>query len=258
MRRRRRPRARVIRAPPPGASSISTEPPWARDQAVDDVHAQPGAAAGAVLPELREHPAADRPGLIPSPSSSTCSSTPSYGASSRSGVAVSVTWPSPCRIALSTRLVTTWANLSGSALTCGSSPSTSKRDLAAGAGPHRRDHPVDGGPKSTGAGRATAGRCRCGPRRAARRSAGSSRSASALTVSSISFFWSSLSLSHLDSSVATKPLTPVSGERSSWATVATRSERSRSSRSRAAGRAQRRPRPGRTGLRRPGADDAGR
>ena len=60
-----------------------------------------------------------------------------------------------------------------------------------------------------------------------------SRSASALTVSSIIFFWSSLSLSHLDSSVATKPLTPVSGERSSWATVATRSERSRSSRSRA-------------------------
>ena len=60
-----------------------------------------------------------------------------------------------------------------------------------------------------------------------------SRSASTLTVSSIIFFWSSLSLSHLDSSVATKPLTPVSGERSSWATVATRSERSRSSRSRA-------------------------
>ena len=60
-----------------------------------------------------------------------------------------------------------------------------------------------------------------------------SRSASAFTVSSIIFFWSSLSLSHLDSRVATKPFTPVSGDRSSWATVATRSERSRSRRSRA-------------------------
>ena len=34
------------------------------------------------------------------------------------------------------------------------------------------------------------------------------------------------------SSVPTNPFTPVSGERSSWATVATRSERSRSSRAR--------------------------
>ncbi len=59
-----------------------------------------------------------------------------------------------------------------------------------------------------------------------------SRSASACTVLSISFFCSSLSRSHLLSSVETKPLTPVSGERSSWATVATRSERSRSSRAR--------------------------
>jgi hypothetical protein len=60
-----------------------------------------------------------------------------------------------------------------------------------------------------------------------------SRSASTFTVSSIIFFWASLSLSHFDSNVDTKPLTPVSGERSSWATVATRSERSRSRRSRA-------------------------
>ena len=59
-----------------------------------------------------------------------------------------------------------------------------------------------------------------------------SRSESAWTVVSISFFCSSLSRSHLFSSVATKPFTPVSGERSSWATVATRSERSRSSRAR--------------------------
>ncbi len=59
-----------------------------------------------------------------------------------------------------------------------------------------------------------------------------SRSASALTVCSISFFWSSLSLSQRLRSACTKPLTPVSGERSSWATVATRSERSRSSRAR--------------------------
>ena len=59
-----------------------------------------------------------------------------------------------------------------------------------------------------------------------------SRSASALTVSSISLRWSSLSLSQRLSSAWTKPLTPVSGERSSWATVATRSDRSRSSRAR--------------------------
>ncbi len=49
---------------------------------------------------------------------------------------------------------------------------------------------------------------------------------------SISFFCSSLSRSHLLSSVETNPLTPVRGDRSSWATVATRSERSRSSRAR--------------------------
>ena len=59
-----------------------------------------------------------------------------------------------------------------------------------------------------------------------------SRSASALTVLSMSFFCSSLSLSQRLSRACTKPLTPVSGERSSWATVATRSERSRSSRAR--------------------------
>ena len=59
-----------------------------------------------------------------------------------------------------------------------------------------------------------------------------SRSASVPTVVSISFFCSSLSRSHLLSSVVTNPFTPVSGERNSWATVATRSERSRSSRSR--------------------------
>ena len=45
------------------------------------------------------------------------------------------------------------------------------------------------------------------------------RSASASTVSSISRFWSSVNRSHLASSVAVKPLTLVSGERSSWATV---------------------------------------
>ncbi len=59
-----------------------------------------------------------------------------------------------------------------------------------------------------------------------------SRSESELTVVSISFFWSSLSLSHRLSRACTKPFTPVSGERSSWATVATRSERSRSRRAR--------------------------
>ena len=59
-----------------------------------------------------------------------------------------------------------------------------------------------------------------------------SRSASALTVVSISLRWSSLSLSQRLSSACTKPFTPVSGERSSWATVATRSERSRSRRAR--------------------------
>jgi hypothetical protein len=58
------------------------------------------------------------------------------------------------------------------------------------------------------------------------------RSASEWTVVSISFFWSSLSLSQRLISAWTKPLTPVSGERSSWATVATRSDRSRSSRAR--------------------------
>ena len=58
------------------------------------------------------------------------------------------------------------------------------------------------------------------------------RSASALTVSSISRFWSSLKRSHLASRVAVKPLTLVSGERSSWATVETSSARLSSSRAR--------------------------
>ena len=59
------------------------------------------------------------------------------------------------------------------------------------------------------------------------------RSASAFTVSSMIFFCSSVNLSHLASSVAVNPLTLVSGERSSWATVETRSARLRSARSRA-------------------------
>ena len=58
------------------------------------------------------------------------------------------------------------------------------------------------------------------------------RSASALTVSSISRFWSSLKRSHFASRVAVKPLTLVSGERSSWATVETSSARLSSSRAR--------------------------
>ena len=58
------------------------------------------------------------------------------------------------------------------------------------------------------------------------------RSASALTVSSITRFWSSVNRVHLASSVAVKPFTLVSGDRSSWATVETRSARLRSRRTR--------------------------
>ena len=58
------------------------------------------------------------------------------------------------------------------------------------------------------------------------------RSASALTVSSMTRFWSSVNRLHLASSVAVKPLTLVSGERSSCATVETSSARLRSSRAR--------------------------
>ncbi len=58
------------------------------------------------------------------------------------------------------------------------------------------------------------------------------RSASALTVSSMTRFWSSVNRYHLASSVAVNPLTLVSGERSSCATVETRSARLRSSRAR--------------------------
>ena len=172
-------------------------------------------------------------GLMPSPSSSTCSSTPAYGASSAIADAVSVTCPSPCRIALSSRLVTTCANLSGSALMLGSSPTTSK--AISRPVPARTDATT----RST-ATRKSTGRRYSESRPVSMRATSSSsaisrvsRSASTLTVSSIIFFWSSLSFSHFESSVATKPFTPVSGERSSWATVATRSERSRSRRSRA-------------------------
>jgi hypothetical protein len=55
-----------------------------------------------------------------------------------------------------------------------------------------------------------------------------SRSASESTVSSMNWRCSSEKRSHFDSRVDVNPLMPVSGERSSWATVATRSERSRS------------------------------
>lgn len=59
------------------------------------------------------------------------------------------------------------------------------------------------------------------------------RFASASTVSSISRFWSSVNRSHLASSVAVKPFTEVSGERSSCATVAMSSAWLRSVRRRA-------------------------
>lgn len=59
------------------------------------------------------------------------------------------------------------------------------------------------------------------------------RSASASTVSSISRFWSSVNLSHLARRVAVKPLTEVSGDLSSWATVAISSAWLRSVRRRA-------------------------
>ncbi len=59
------------------------------------------------------------------------------------------------------------------------------------------------------------------------------RSASALTAASIARFCGSASRSHLASSVEVKPLTVVSGERISCATVETRSAWSRSARRRA-------------------------
>ena len=60
--------------------------------------------------------------------------------------AVSVTCPSPCRIAFSTRLVDHLRELVGVGPDLRAArPSTSKRDLAAGAGADRRDDAVDGG-----------------------------------------------------------------------------------------------------------------
>ena len=58
------------------------------------------------------------------------------------------------------------------------------------------------------------------------------RSASASMVSSMSRFWSSLNRSQLRSSVDEKPLTPVSGERSSCATEVRSTELSFSARRR--------------------------
>ena len=95
-------------------------------------------------------------------------------------------------------------------------------------------------------GRGTSTTCLCSSSRPAsiRETSSSSlisrvtRSASALTVASMTFFCSSLNRSHLASSVAVKPFTLVSGERSSCATVETRSARLRSCRSRASGVAQ--------------------
>ena len=77
-----------------------------------------------------------------------------------------------------------------------------------------------------------------------------SRSASAWTVVSMSSFCSSLSRVQRLSIAWTKPLTPVSGDRSSWATAATRSDRSRSRRAR--------PRPERTDMATPVGGPSGR
>ena len=58
------------------------------------------------------------------------------------------------------------------------------------------------------------------------------RSASASIVSSMRRFWSSVNRSQLRSRVEENPLTPVSGERSSWATVVSRAALSASARRR--------------------------
>ncbi len=117
-----------------GASSISTEPPWAVTRPLTMYMPSPEPPRAPcfqnfVKTRLRMS------GLIPSPSSSTCSSTPAYVARRRSSRTRSRA-PCPRRAgrALSTRLVTTWANLSGSTMIVGSSSVDVEGDLAAGAG----------------------------------------------------------------------------------------------------------------------------
>ena len=84
----------------------------------------------AVLPELGEHPAADLRGdavaLVVDVQQHA-----RERRLGRSASTVTVTLPSPCRIAFSTRLVTTWANLSGSALTLRQVVGDVELDLAA-------------------------------------------------------------------------------------------------------------------------------
>ncbi len=160
--------------------------------------------------------------------------------------------PAPWRSAFSTRLPTTWSILSGSAQTSGRPAATSITKRSSGS-------PCATCPataRRTAAGRSTT--ClRTSSRPASIRLTSSrsvssrvTRSASAFTVSSMIFFWASGKRSQRASSVAVNPLTLVSGDRSSWATVLTRSARLRSVRSRArssrsttSSRSRRRPSP---------------
>ena len=158
---------------------------------------------------------------IPVPSSSTTSSAPPSACAAHR----TPTSPSPCRTAFSTRLATIWANLSRSTQTGRSSSGDAETAQPAAAAAARAGGPRPR-PRSTGSLRTRAGRRRSARRRAARRSAGSAGRRRRRPSRSISSFCESVNRSHLASRVAVKPLTPVSGQRSSCATVATRSERS--------------------------------
>ena len=148
------------RAPPASASSIVTVAAVGADQAVDDVHAQAGAAAWPVLPELGEHPLPDLLRRCPRPRRRRGSARRVAGSVMRSRV--TVTGPSPCRIALSTTLVTTWVSLSGSAKISRQVVGVRRLDRCGGPGADALDAPLDerrdvARPRVA----AAAGRCRC-------------------------------------------------------------------------------------------------
>ena len=219
-------------APPPGAWCTAIVPPCASTRPFTMNRPRPAPPRRLTRQNCRNTRGASS-GAMPCPWSRTETATP--GAFPvRAGSTMMVTVPAPCRTAFSMRLARIWKILSASSQVSGRPSPTSSRNLSSGS-------PAATRPSMTFlacSGMSTSSRCTSIRPDSIRDTSSSSvislvtRSASELTVSSMTSFWSSVNRGHLASSVAVKPLTLVSGERSSWATVETRSARPRSARAR--------------------------
>ena len=185
------------------------------DQALDDEQAEAGPAAALGAPELAEHPGREL-GRDPGPWSRTETATPGPPWTSADSITV-VTVPAPCLTAFSIRFARIWSILSASSQVSGSPSATSISNRLAASPAATRPATIFAAraPMSTSSGAA-----RTRPASILETSSNSvisrvTRSASALTVSSMVRFWSSVNRGHFASNVAVNPFTLVSGERSS-------------------------------------------